>query len=614
MRSRPRTPCPVTFVAVLWLALVLATPALAAPFHSLTLDVRDALGSPVAARFRVVPASGPVLPQPPHPATLANLYYAVYGYLDGTVTLDVPEGLTKVDVGHGFEFEPAHLEFTCRADTVVQVVLVRRFDLASEGWYSGDLHVHAHHPPLQYAVTPDQVRMVARAEDLGITWLLDQSLAFDGVPGPWTDGERVIAPSFEHRNQTYGHVDLLGLTQPVDDECCLTPGPAYPMLTDLAAEVRAQGGLMVLAHPNSTSNYQLQCCWPGAGLGRELPVLAALGALDGLDVVSFSNAPHVDFTDWYDLLSLGLAVTPTAGTDAVLNWTNQPPAGGWRMYAALGRGTPLTIPGWIAAVRAGRTFVTGFPLLPDFTVNGVPTGGTLEAPGDSLTLTASWQAQCAIGLTRVELVADGDVIFSRPFPSYPPRMEYDTTLTLRVPTPAWVALRALPVDSHPMGVARPGWAHTNAVRLTRGGVPRHHPDRAARWLAEIDQLEALVVARGAWTAAWQQDTVLARIARARAVYEALSQPVAVSVTARGGTVAFAMPNPSRGAVTLTGFTAAVEIVDLAGRRIAREGDGIRVQGGSRVWDGLDRGRPARPGLYWARSRDGAQHVKLVRVR
>ena len=588
--------------------------ALAAPVASVTVEVRDSAGQPLAARFRIWPDGVPPLPAPPDPATLANLYYAGYGYLDGSTTVAVPLGHATLDVGHGFEFEPAHLDFFVTRDTTIAVALLRRFELGSEGWYSGDLHVHTHHPPLQYDVTPDKARMVAHAEDLGITYLLDQDYQFTGAPSALSDADHLLVYSFEHRNQTYGHVDLLGLTQPVDDVCCLTPEPAWPMLTDLRDEVHAQGALMVLAHPRSTADYLEQCCWPGAGLGRELPVLAALGGLDGLDVVSFSNVPHVDFTDWYDLLSLGFRITPTAGTDAVINWTNQPPAGGWRMYAGLGRGAPLTQRGWLDAIRAGRTFVTGFPLLPEFEVNGTGMGGTIETLEDSLTLTASWRSACAIGLTRVELVADGAVLFARPFASWPPRMEYDTTVTVRVPTPAWVALRALPVDSHPMGVARPGWAHTNAIRFTRGGVPRRHPELAARWLDELDQLEALVVARGAWDAPWEQDSVLARIGRARLVYQALAQPVATTPVSLVPAPVSAAPNPSHGSVALAGFAGPVEVFDLGGRRIAREGDGVWREGASLVWDGRDRGRPARPGLYWARSRDGRQSVRLVRLR
>ena len=64
----------------------------------------------------------------------------------------------------------------------------------------------------------------------------------------------------------------------------------------------ARARAMILAHPHSTDNYYYDDYWPGAGLGRELPVLGALGALDALDqhagvgVGSFRQGARIDAT------------------------------------------------------------------------------------------------------------------------------------------------------------------------------------------------------------------------------------------------------------------------------------------------------------------------------
>jgi hypothetical protein len=242
-------------------------------------------------------------------------------------------------------------------------------------------------------------------------------------------------------------------------------------------------------------------------------VAAALGALDAMDVLSISNEPDEDWSEWYDLLSAGLDVTPTAGTDAVLNWFNHAPPGIWRVYAHLGSGQPLDYAAWLDAVRQGRTFVTNLPLITEFTVSGRRGGEILEVPGDSLIAQVRIRASCAIGFNLVKLVADGATVWSRAGTA----SAIDTTFTLRIATPAWIAARVEGAAGHPVSlIARP-IAHTNAVRITRNGIPRRRRTASARWLVQLERLENLLSPRS-WPAAWQRDTVFARIGRARDYY------------------------------------------------------------------------------------------------
>ena len=74
------------------------------------------------------------------------------------------------------------------------------------------------------------------------------------------------------------------------------------------------------------------------------------------------------------------------------------------------------------------------------------------------------------------------------------------------------------------------------------------------------------------------------------------------------------PNPSRGPVTLLGVGADVVVYDLAGRRVASPGHGIRAGASGVVWDGMDGGRPAAPGVYLARGAGEAHALRIVRLR
>jgi hypothetical protein len=485
----------------------------------LTLEVADASGRLIPARAQVIGADGHARPQGPDSDLMSHSSLGGYFYVAGRATLKVPAGLTRVTLSRGFEYSPVSLYVTLQGDSTVQVTLERFAALPARGWFGGDLHSHARHLPLDYELTPEQVKVVAEAEGISVLHLLDNDWQFTGTPHALSDSTTLLYCTYEHRNQTCGHVSLPGLRMPVSTGCCLNPASPYPMILDLNAQVHAQGGgLTVLAHPHTTDYYDLLGGWPGAGLGRELPVLAALGGLDALDVASFSNNPNLDTAEWFDLLSAGLAVPPSAGTDAVLNWYAHPPPGGWRVYTRQAGSGTLDYDSWLAALAAGHSFITSFPLVPEFTVGDSGMGDSLEVAGDSLIAPVHIETSCAIGLRSVALVADGQEIWSRSFATLPVTFGFDTTFQLRVRRPGWVLLRVDGPSSHPTLAAPQAVAYTNAVRILRDGAPAQLPAAMERLLAEVDRFEGLVTARCDWPVSWQRDTVLARSQRARRFY------------------------------------------------------------------------------------------------
>ena len=66
-----------------------------------------------------------------------------YAYIDGTCQGWLPRGDVVVDVARGFEYEP--LRQTVRIEPGQRDLTLRIgrvADMASEGWWSGDSHVH----------------------------------------------------------------------------------------------------------------------------------------------------------------------------------------------------------------------------------------------------------------------------------------------------------------------------------------------------------------------------------------------------------------------------------------------------------------------------------------
>jgi hypothetical protein len=487
--------------------------------YRLDIAVHDESGQGLAARVRVLGSDGRVHPDTLDVARMVHLSWGGYFYADGSAWVDVPPGLTRLTVGRGFERMPHDRWLHVDRDTSVVVVLPRFFDLGQEGWFGGDMHVHSNHGTPHYSITPALGLRVARAEGLSVTHFLDQGENFTGSPGGLSDEETVVYYTYEYRNQAYGHVGLPGLHSSVDIGCCVPPDPAYPMLLDLRRlVVPDRGPMIVLAHPHTTDDYFDDQAWPGFGLGREMPVLEALGGLDAFDVASYSNSGIEDWGEWTDIISSGVGCAPTAGTDADLNYVFSPPPGGFRVYAQQEGGGPLDYDAWLDAVRAGRTFVTNYPLIPDFEVDRVRPGGTIDVQGSQGRFQIRIRALCVLGLRRVSLVADGAEIWSASTAMVPVQTEIDTTVTMTMAVPAMLCARAEGLAGNPHALLGMPVAQTNAVRFTEGGVPRRKTAACGRMLDRLDDLTEFVNRRGGWNHFWEADTVANRIGRARQFY------------------------------------------------------------------------------------------------
>lgn len=519
MPSAPSMPFRAVGAAiVLYLAAQAPLAQAAVPTAKVRLDLRDSNGARIDARVSAkVEALGTWFPTTRDDANVAHEGYA---YPPSGGTLVLPQGWITMVTSRGPEWNADSRRYFLRKDTTITVRLSRFFDMRARGQFASDLHAHSHHDPIELDIPPATARRIARAEDLAILHLLDQEYRFKGAPDSISDANNILYYAYEHRHMTYGHVVLPGLREEVEWGCCLAPHEAWPLLSDLAPRVAGPDrALFVLAHPVSTGDFHLDTRWPGSGYGREYPLLASAGLLDGFDVVSYSNEPHDRWNDWMDALSSGTALTPTAGTDAVLDIFSARPAGGWRVYADLGPGAKLDYRAYIESVRAGRTFVTSLPLIPRFRIGAAGPGQALEAPSDTIERTITIESACATGIKLVRLVSEQGTIWVTDLSRLSPaRTRFDTTFTLRTGTPSWLTLRVDGVSGSRQLIDEPPIAMSNAVRFLRAGQPRRVSAACGRMLDRIDQLEALLNVRRNWNPAWHEDTVMARIARARAFY------------------------------------------------------------------------------------------------
>jgi hypothetical protein len=354
---------------------------------------------------------------------------------------------------------------------------------------------------------------------------------FEGTVGRdlWGSADGHVArTAVEFRNDLLGHVHALAPTAPpvryqTGHEGSPHPDD-WPPNAVACADLREKGASTAYAHPayapfgGPDDPYGAFFRSGRLPEARELVVDAALGLVDGLEVVScFDDGAAAEL--FAHLLGCGLRPAAVAGSDAFLSFAHGPgvasnPPGWCRMYADLA-GAPLSVPAVRDAVRAGRTTVTNGPFL-TITVGGHGPGAVLDARvGDVLDVRARVRGAGAQEVTL--LGADGVLA----------RREVDgpdvvLAAAVEVDGPLWLAATARG-GPHPLDAARPVFAHTSAVHVEVDGASVARAADARWCLGFLDRFERLVAAEGRFDPV-HRDAQLADhaavIARARAVYAA----------------------------------------------------------------------------------------------
>src|SRR5829696_1754775 len=338
------------------------------------------------------------------------------------------------------------------------------------------------------------------AANLGTSLVYDREMLeqFAGTDLPWSTSDAVARMGVEYRNDLLGHVHALGPSVPptryyAGHERSDHPED-WPPNKVACEEMRGLGATVGYPHPSleafpedgSTDRFFQT---PRSVEARELVADAALGVVDSIDLISPFDDEGAVFL-YHRLLSCGLRLAATAGTDTFLSFSHGPgvasnPPGWGRVYAHLGdRG--LSVPAFKEAIRAGRTVVTNGPWLA-IEANGQGPGAVLElAAGDYLDIRARVQGHGAEHLALVGadgVVAEGDAASE---------LRFETTLEDR---PTWIAAVARGAG-HPNTLDESVLAHTSAVYVDVGGR-RVAREADARWcLGFLDTLEQFVSRHG----------------------------------------------------------------------------------------------------------------------
>lgn len=448
------------------------------------LDVIDGeTGKPTAARFSLAVDGEEHAPQwvGPHGLRFVSVHVskrqsAVVTYARSTGTVEAPlrpgAKTVEVRVAKGLDYTPVRLEAAVAQDSVHFRVELKRWNrLREAGWRAADPHLH--YDRVEAAADRDWFHAM---DGDGLTHAQFMVLKGGMAPGLWaqqfaygkrgegTDGERLIVPGEEYRDQMQGHLLLFGLRkliQPVQAGAGDSPNH-WPPFADVLVRARKLGGMVGAAH--------------GGKLGSSPTVTAdaVLGALDFMEVGNlFLWEPEAN---WYHLLNCGYMLPPTAGSDLpnvpYRDWW-QPFLGSIRTYVKVGdrRGPEA----WNAAVKRGEVFVSSGPLI-RLTVNGAGPGGKINLPaGGEVTVEAELTSPRE--LRQLEIVRNGETVAS----AGPGQGKLTLRKQLPVDQSCWIAARGIGARIRAMEVEEV--AHTGIVEVRVGGN-RIWSKREAAALAE----------------------------------------------------------------------------------------------------------------------------------
>jgi hypothetical protein len=264
----------------------------------------------------------------------------------------------------------------------------------ADGWFSGDTHVHF--------LSAQGSATEARAEGLNVVNLLQSQWGhlftnteeFTGRPQVSRDGRTIVYVSQENRQHMLGHISLLGLKEPVMPWASGGPSEAELgggleiTLSHWADMAHAQGGTVILPHIPTPNG--------------EPAALIATGRLDAVEMLDFLEYEHQEY---YRYLNAGYRLPLVGGTDKMSSNT---PVGLYRTYAQLETGEDFSYDAWCRALKAGRTFLSGGPLL-WLKVDG-------HAPGDEIrigagaTVEVEAEARSIIPIHSLQIVSQGRVV------------------------------------------------------------------------------------------------------------------------------------------------------------------------------------------------------------
>jgi Tol biopolymer transport system component len=456
-----------------------------------------------------------------------------YFHLQELANLAVPSGKIRIDATKGFEYKP-----------VAQTVEVKPGDLKRvqikleplensfhdpNNWISADLHVHMNYGGT-YQDILERLADQAKAEGLQVVnnLIVNKEQRFPDIASvgknqmTFSPGNVVIISGQEFHTSYWGHRGIIDLRGSL-----LLPGYAgypntaaaslYPTNADVYDMAHARGALVGAVHP--FDEVPDPFANPPQKIIDELPVDVALGKLDYMEIVGFSDHRSTAAV-WYRLLNLGYRIPAGAGTDATADYAApiRGHVGMDRVYAWV-PDLPPSVDSWKKALKKGRTFATNGPLI-EFSLGGLKVGDELkiDEPQAAVPFTATLRS--IVPVDHFEVVCNGQVAATLKLEGA--RNSGDVKGTLPLKESGWCLLRSSSDEAEYPVLDKYVYATTSPIYVTIGGKAPRSPRDAMYFAAWIKRAIDVTSHYPDWNSSAEKEYILKRLVEAKNVYEKLA--------------------------------------------------------------------------------------------
>lgn len=382
---------------------------------SIQFEILDSQSEPTPCRIHLRDSKGVAIRAGDLP------FWKDHFVCSGRVTVPVDAGKYTYEIERGPGFVPVsgEIDLAASPSVTVQAELKPLADLKSEGWYSGDLHVHR---------PAGHMKLLMQAEDLDFApvigwWNTRRTKQNPSVPPEVRfDGHRVLQYGAGEDEREGGALLYFGLKVPLDLEVQSRESPSPMHFVRQAREANSEVWIDI----------EKPFWW-------DAPTWLATGQMNSLGICNnhMCRSQMLETEAWgrprdsmrlpgplgngywtqeiyYHALNCGLRLPPSAGSaSGVL----PNPVGYNRVYVYLGQ-EPLSSEAWLKALSTGRCFVTNGPLL------RVRAGGKL--PGEVFKIregaeTESIELEIELDsndpVSEVEVIHNGRVVKRIPVPN-----------------------------------------------------------------------------------------------------------------------------------------------------------------------------------------------------
>ena len=451
---------------------------------------------------------------------------------------EVPAGQLTVEVSQGLENAVARqiVDVAAGHTQTVDVFLnhLEQNRSLRGRWVASDLHVHMNYGGT-YRNDPEALIKLGAAEGLDVVNQLtvnkeqrfpDMQFAYfehrNGVSEKvFHNPDVLLVQGQEFHTSYWGHRGVLRLK-----EHLLLPGYAvypntaaaslYPMNADVYDMAHAQGALVGAVHP--FDEVPDPFAKPAQEITDELPVDVALGKLDYMEIVGFSDHKSTAAV-WYKLLNLGFKLPAGGGTDATADYAApiRGQVGFDRVYVWVPV-WPLNLKEWLDGITKGRTFATNGPLI-EFKLGGEMVGSELKFDSAQAAVPFTAKLRSIVPVDHLEVVCNGKV--AQELKLEGTHDTADVTGTIPLNESGWCVLRAWSDKAEYPVMDKYAYATTSPVYVTIRGKRAYSREDAEYFKAWIDRTIEVTENYPDWNSAAEKELVMKRLRDARGVYEGM---------------------------------------------------------------------------------------------